>query len=141
MANQNPQPDIYEINLSFANSSAQGTKISSQVYTFQSSFEEVRVYAVMVNIVNSEDDDASASMSDFQLTIEAGANKVPSNSFDIGAIATSREKTLALPSPVVVGFQEPLTITGEWMGTTNLGAATVVKITLIAETAMIEGGF
>ena len=40
-----------------------------------------------------------------------------------------------------MGFQEPLTITGEWMGTTNLGAATVVKITLIAETAMIEGGF
>ena len=63
MANQNPQPDIYEINLSFANSSPQGTKLSSQVYTFQSSFEEVRVYAVMINIVNSEDDDASASMS------------------------------------------------------------------------------
>jgi len=54
MANQNPQPDIYEINLSFANSSPQGTKLSSQVYTFQSSFEEVRVYAVMINIVNSE---------------------------------------------------------------------------------------
>jgi len=142
MANQNPQPDIYEVNLSFSNESSNGTKVSSQVYTFQSSFEEVRVYAVMVNIVNSEDDDISASVSDFQLTIEAGANKVPSNSFDIGAIATSREKTLAFPSPVVVGFQEPLTITGEWMGTSDTpDAITVVKITLIAETAMIEGGF
>ena len=142
MANQNPQPDIYEVNLSFSNESSNGTKVSSQVYTFQSSFEEVRVYAVMVNIVNSEDDDISASVSDFQLTIEAGANKVPSNPFDIGAIATSREKTLAFPSPVVVGFQEPLTITGEWMGTSDTpDAITVVKITLIAETAMIEGGF
>ena len=141
MANQNPQPELYEVKLAFANSSVVGHKVSSQVYTYQSSFQEVRIYAVMVNIVNSEDDDASASMSDFQLTIEAGANKVPSNGFDIGAIATSREKILAFPSPIVVGFNEPLTVTAEWMGTTNLAALTNVKITLIGETALIEGGY
>jgi len=140
MANQNPQPDIYEVSHSFANSSPEGKVVSSQVYTYQSAYEEVRIYAIMVNIVNSEDDDASASMSDFQVSITAGANKVPSNAFDVGAIATSREKTLAFPSPVVVGFQEPLTITSEWMGTSNLAAATNVKYTLIAETALIEEG-
>ena len=141
MANQNPQPDIYEVSLAFANSAPEGTTTSSQVYTYQSAYEEVRIYAIMVNIVNSEDDDASASMSDFQITISAGANPVPSNAFDVGAIATSRERTLAFSAPIVVGFQEPLIITSEWMGTTNLAAATNVKVTLIAETALInEGG-
>ena len=141
MANQNPQPDIFEVSLAFANSAPVGTTTSSQVYTYQSAYEEVRIYAIMVNIVLDDDDtDYSASASDFQVSIEAGANKVPSNPFDVGAIATSREKTLAFPAPVVVGFQEPLTIAGEWMGTTNLAAATNVKITLIAETALIDEG-
>ncbi len=140
MANQNPQPDIFEVKLAFANSAPLGTTTSSQVYTYQSAYEEVRIYAIMVNIVDATDVDASASMSDFQVSIEAGANKVPSNPFDVGAIATSREKTLAFSAPVVVGFQEPLTISGEWMGTTNLAAATNVKITLIAETALIDDG-
>ena len=141
MANQNPQPDIFEVSLAFANSAPLGTTTSSQVYTYQSAYEEVRIYAIMVNIVlNDDDTDYSASASDFQLSIEAGANKVPSNAFDIGAIATSREKTLAFTAPIVVGFQEPLNITAEWMGTTNLAAATNVKITLIAETALFDEG-
>jgi len=60
--------------------------------------------------------------------------------FDIGAMLL-QEKDSCIPLPYCSGLPRTLTITGEWMGTTNLGAATVVKITLIAETAMIEGGY
>ena len=68
--------------------------------------------------------------------ISAGANNVPSNSFDAGVIFTMRENTLALSCPIVVNFKQPLivTITNP---IANAGTNDI-KITLIGETMILK---
>jgi hypothetical protein len=67
-----------------------------------------------------------------------GSNNVPSNQFDITAIQYKDDKTLSFPCPILVLFQQPLTISVELSSTAGatLAANRTVVITLISELAI-----
>ena len=53
-------------------------------------------------------------MTDFAVSIQVGANNVPSNQFDISWLANNIANgggILMFPSPVLVLFQQPLSVT------------------------------
>ena len=81
MANQDPQPEVYSVASSFAGGSAAGTTVTTNVTTSQANNEEVRIYAIQVDM-QAEDFDAlspiTADNCDFSLTITVGPNNVPS---------------------------------------------------------------
>ena len=106
----------------------------------QANNEEVRIYAVMVSILDATDAEAAVGTADvnFALTIGVGSNNVPSNQFDITAIQYKDDKTLSFPCPILVLFQQPLTISVELSSTAGatLAADRTVVITLISELAI-----
>jgi len=118
MANQDPQPEIYTTRHNFDASSATvpaGTTVTKSIYTNQANNEEVRLYAVAVRI-EDETGATATTYTDFALQIQVGPNAVPSNQFDIGWLAGSIAnggETLAFSSPVLVLFQQPLSIVVE----------------------------
>ena len=68
MANQNPQPEIYTTRHSFDAAATQGTTVTQTVYTNQANTEEVRIYAVSVQFLdtNGGSDDATVRIWDYQ---------------------------------------------------------------------------
>ena len=136
MVNQDPQPEIYSTVAAFANASVPNTVISNNINTFQAANEEVRIYAVAVEIQNPTTfADLAATSNNFEVKIQAGVNPVPTNYFDIGSAALSRTKIIELTCPVVVKFKQPLNVSVRWTppNATNLSQATDVQIKLIGE--------
>ena len=140
MVNQDPQPEIYSTVAAFANASVPNTVISNNINTFQAANEEVRIYAVAVEIQDPTSfADLAATSNNFELKIQAGVNPVPTNSFDIGVVALSRTKIIELTCPVVIKFKQPLNVSVRWTppstgaGTPTLTQATDVQIKLIGE--------
>lgn len=115
MANQDPQPEIYTTRHTFDASSvavAAGTTNLVSVYTNQANNEEVRLYGIAVRIVD-ENGTTVSTLTDFAMSIQVGPNNVPSNQFDIGWLHTNLSNggsILTLPTPVLVLFQQPLSI-------------------------------
>lgn len=113
MANQDPQPEIYTTRHTFDASTvavAAGTTNLVSVYTNQANNEEVRIYGVAVRIID-EDGSSVTTLTDFAMSLQVGANNVPSNQFDIGWLHTNITNgggVLMFPSPVLVLFQQPL---------------------------------
>jgi len=116
MANQDPQPEIYTTRYTFDASSADVVANTSQVvsiYTNQANNEEVRIYGIAVR-VDDEDNATATNFNDFAVSIQVGANNVPSNQFDVSWLANNIAAgggILMFPSPVLVLFQQPLSVT------------------------------
>ena len=135
MVNQDPQPEIYTTTHTFANSAAANVVNSQYINTYQSANEETRIYAIAVDIQNTSGADVSATYSNFDLQIGAGVNPVPTNFFDIGAVAKGRTRMIELTCPLVVKFKQPLRVSVRYSppDATTLGAETDVVIRLIGE--------
>jgi len=137
MVNQDPQPEIYSSTSAFTGGSlAANSVISTNINTFQAANEELRIYAIAVEILSTTGTDVAATYNNFDLQIQAGVNPVPTNYFDIGATALSRTKLIELTCPVVIKFKQPLNVNVRWSpenDTEALGAATNVRIKLIGE--------
>ena len=135
MANQDPQPEVYTTTHSFAGAAVSGTSNVVSIFTNQANNEEVRLYAVGVEILDATTGAALATALDYSVSIQVGPNNVPSNAFSAGFIFSKNDRTLALPTPILCLFQQPLQITV----TTNqaVGAnGSDIKITLIGELAI-----
>jgi len=136
MANQDPQPEIYTTRHTFDASSvavSAGTTNLVSVYTNQANNEEVRIYGIAVRIVD-EDGSSVSSLTDFAMSIQVGPNNVPSNQFDIGWLHTNLANgggILTLPTPVLVLFQQPLSIIIE--AKTAIAQASDSKRTVIVD--------
>ena len=116
MANQDPQPEIYTTRYTFDASTTDVAANTSQVvsiYTNQANNEEVRIYGIAVR-VDDENNATATSLNDFAVSIQVGANNVPSNQFDVSWLANNIANgggILMFPSPVLVLFQQPLSVT------------------------------
>lgn len=141
MANQNPQPEIYTTRHSFASGVAAGTQNIKTVYTNQNSSEEVRIYSLSVNCVNSGTGAASTA-TDFSVRIKIGNSYVPFQEFDLGVIQARDDRTVTFPTPILVLFQQPISVEVNWKGgtgqATTLDPATDVKVSLNAELSLAE---
>jgi hypothetical protein len=135
MANQDPQPEVYTTTHAFAGAAATGTSNVISIFTSQANNEEVRLYAVGVEMLDATTGAALAAALDYSVSIQVGPNNVPSNAFSAGFIFSKNDRTLALSTPILCLFQQPLQITV----TTNqaVGAnGSNIKITLIGELAI-----
>jgi len=135
MVNQNPQPEVFETTFftDFAKGSATNT-----IYTHQGHNEQFMIYAIGVDILQENKLDFSETYSCIDLTIKAGSNSVPSNSFDAGAIAKNTDGIVALTCPIVVQFKQPLQVRIDKL-LNNSGAGSLeVIVTLIGETSIIN---
>jgi hypothetical protein len=111
MANQDPQPEIYTTRYTWnADTSGTGATIAANtsqvvsIYTNQANNEEVRIYGIAVRINDSDDGTTSTTLNDFAVSIQVGANNVPSNQFDVTWLANSIAAgggILMFPSPVL----------------------------------------
>ena len=91
MANQDPQPEIYEVISTFdtaltPNTGVAGSQIVTNINTFQANNEVVRVYGIKINVTNNAAvpanlDPATAANCDYSVTIQAGPAQVPSFTF------------------------------------------------------------
>ena len=117
MANQNPQPEIYTTRHNFTvdgGGASNGDANTQTVYTNQANNEEVRIYGIAVRVFDTTDGAASTTFNDFAVSIQVGANNVPSNQFDISWLANNINNggsILMFPSPILVLFQQPLGVT------------------------------
>ncbi len=141
MANQDPQPEIYSTNHDFAATAAAGTTNQQTIFTNQANNEEVRIYAVSVEILDTSGAAASATDNiDFSIAIQVGPNNVPSNKFDVGWVHTNIAnggQPLAFPTPILALFQQPLAVTVEVETTLVGGSETrTVNVNLIGELAI-----
>ena len=136
MANQDPQPEIYTTRHDFTGATTAGTTNTVTVYTNQANNEEVRLYAIAVRIVDAAGSSATTE-TDFAVSIQVGPNNVPSNQFDIGWLHTNLANggaVLALSTPILVLFQQPLAVKVEVKTTTTATRSVIVD--LIGELAI-----
>jgi len=156
MVKQNPQPEIYMTRHIFPAASVQGTNVTQQIFTNQAHNEEVRCYAIMVQIVSdavaTAGDDwmagGAASGNDhmFDIQIQAGANNIPPNQIDAAPLqryvnfvagnANQSSRIIPLSAPVLVLHRQPLQVDVNWRGTpagAASGAAVSVVVTILGE--------
>ena len=156
MVKQNPQPELYTTRHAFPAATVQGTNVTTQVFTNQAHNEEVRLYAVMVQIVSDaagtagDDWMAGAAVNGndhmFDIRIQAGANNIPPNQIDaaplqryvnfVAANANQASRIIPLSAPVLVLHRQPLQVDVTWRGTpagAASGAAVSVVVTIIGE--------
>ena len=150
MANQDPQPEIYTTRYVWdADTSAAGatqpagTSQVVSIYTNQANNEEVRIYGIAVRVFDSATGTASTTFNDFAVSIQVGANNVPSNQFDISWLANNINNggsILMFPSPILVLFQQPLGVTittnSAITGTGSTANNRTVVVDLIGELAI-----
>ena len=150
MANQDPQPEIYTTRYVWdADTSASGatqpagTSQVVSIYTNQANNEEVRIYGIAVRVFDSATGTASTTFNDFAVSIQVGANNVPSNQFDISWLANNINNggsILMFPSPILVLFQQPLGVTittnSAITGTGSTANNRTVVVHLIGELAI-----
>jgi len=118
MVNQDPQPEVYTTIHDFPVAPvAAGTQNTVNIFTNQANNEELRIYAVAVDIVVLDGagnqlvgttDPKFTMPSDFTLTCSVGSNNVPSNAFDLGWIYGQQDQTMSFTVPVLALFQQPL---------------------------------
>ena len=140
MANQDPQPEIYTTRYNFnADTDAGGATIAANtsqvvsIYTNQANNEEVRIYGIAVRITDSAGNNLTG---DYAVSIQVGANNVPSNQFDVSWLANNIANgggILMFPSPVLVLFQQPLSVT-----VTTLSEITGVAATTNDRTVVVD---
>tara|TARA_R110000803_G_scaffold12410_1_gene35852 strand:- start:1237 stop:1731 length:495 start_codon:yes stop_codon:yes gene_type:complete len=137
MANQNPQPEIYTTTHPFLSAATAGTQNIQTVFTNQNSSEEVRIYSIAVNrFVTGTGQDMSLADADFTARIKVGNSYVPSQEFDLSGAMQSDSKTITFPTPILVLFQQPISIEVTWKGgftSDSIGANVTVKTSLMAE--------
>lgn len=137
MANQNPQPEIYTTKHEFASSVAAGGIDTQTVFTQQNSSEEVRIYSISVNMYETGTGvSAGGADRDWTAKIKIGNSYVPSHEFDLGVIQNSTSKMLTFPTPLLVLFQQPISVTVQWKGGSDgvtVGQDMTVKVSLHAE--------
>jgi|TARA_R110000824_G_scaffold106578_8_gene251862 hypothetical protein len=142
MANQNPQPEIYTTTHAFASTATAGTQNIQTVFTNQNSSEEVRIYSIAVNrFVTGLGEDMNLSDADFTARIQIGNSYVPSQAFDISCVMASDSKTIVFPTPILVLFQQPISVEVAWNGgftQTTVGQNVTVKTTLMAELSIAQ---
>jgi hypothetical protein len=135
MANQDPQPEIYTTSHTFAGAAGAGTSNQVSIFTNQANNEEVRLYALGIEMLDATTGAALTADLDYDVALQVGPNNVPSNAFSAGFVNSKNDKTLAFSTPVLVLFQQPLSVTV----TTNqaVGAnGSIIKVTLIGELAI-----
>lgn len=115
MANQDPQPEQYEVVATF-DGTASGDSILTNINTFQANNEIVRVYGMRVNITDNAATPANlnpqtADNCDFTVTITSGSANVPSNGFRIRPTWVSNTRQLNFASPILVMFKAPFQVT------------------------------
>jgi len=143
MVSQNPQPEIYTTRHSFLAGDTQGTTITQQINTSQSWNEDVRVYGIMLHYVGAngatlaytDPVDTGGAVAQFDISIQAGPNSVPSTAFSASQIYRKGDKTLALSSPILVLHRQPLqvTVTYDNAAPINAGKDVTLVVTLLAE--------
>ena len=142
MANQNPQPEVYTTRHEFGNGAAvaAGTSVTQTIYTNQANNEEVRIYGIAVRVTDSA---GASQIGDYAVSIQVGANNVPSNQFDVSWLANNIANgggILMFPSPVLVLFQQPLSVTVTTLsaipGTASDANNRTVVVDLIGELAI-----
>ena len=135
MANQDPQPEVYTTSHTFAGAAASGTSNVISIFTNQANNEEVRLYAIGIEMLDATTGAALAVDLDYSVSIQVGPNNVPSNAFSAGFIFSKNDRTLAFSTPILCLFQQPLQVTV----TTNQAVAangSIIKVTLIGELAI-----
>ena len=136
MANQDPQPEIYSTTHTFTGATAAGTVNTQTIFTNQANNEEVRLYALAVNILDAAGTVAT-TQTNFQVSIQCGPNNVPSNAFDISWVFSNINAggpVLAFSTPILILFQQPLAVTVSV--TTATTATRTVNVSLIGELAI-----
>ena len=108
MANQDPQPEIYEVISTFdtaltPNTGVAGSQVVTNINTFQANNEVVRVYGLKINITNNAAvpanlDPATAGNCDYSVTIQAGPAQVPSFTFRMRPTWISDSRVLIFPT-------------------------------------------
>jgi hypothetical protein len=145
MANQDPQPEVYTVTSQFARNTPADTQLVTNIITSQANNEEVRIYAMKVNIVSYDAvtgatvnlDPETADNCDFNITITVGANNVPSQVFSVRPTWVSSTRTLIFATPVLVLFQQPFRITVNCVsGTLNAADTDGRQITLEFESEL-----
>jgi hypothetical protein len=142
MANQNPQPEIYTTRHTFGGSATQGSSDIQTVYTNQASNEEVRIYGIMADISLTGDGSvARDAESDFDIQIQIGNSNIPSKAFDLGVITQKDDRRLDFPSPILVLFNQPVSVKVIYKGGANAtgntpAASTTVRVSLISELSL-----
>ena len=143
MANQYPQPEVYTTRHLFASASF-GTSDTQTIYTNIAHNEQVLIYGVMVNYIQNEAHvngiGGLATMTGtqnedgrFSITINSGANTVPTNSFDAQFIHRKTDKMMTFPCPILISHRDVLQVTLERTTTTALNKEVIIKATLIGE--------
>lgn len=140
MANQNPQPEIYTTRHDIPTGSTPGTVDTQTVFTQQNSSEEVRIYGLSVNIYTTTTG-VAVDNKDFTAKIKIGNSFVPSQEFDLSAIHASTSKMLTFPTPLLVLYQQPISVDVQWKGgalSNNTDANVTVKVSLHAELSIAQ---
>ena len=142
MANQDPQPEIYRVNAAFDPATAAGTTSVTNITTSQANNEEVRIYALQVALLDELGTGIATTGTDvdleFDVKITVGANNVPSQTFSLTPALLSDSKMLTLPSPILVLYQYPLSVTVTCVNALAAGAnnGRTVIINMISELAL-----
>jgi len=146
MANQDPQPEIYEVISTFDDltgaglGTLSGASILTNINTFQANNEVVRIYGLKINITDNAAaplslDPATAANCDFSVAIQAGPAQIPSFTFRMRPAWISNTRMLIFPSPVLVLFKQPfqVTVTSNQVIPTSAATARVVSLEFISE--------
>ena len=140
MANQNPQPEIYTTRHSFGASDPNGTAITQTVYTNQANNEEVRIYGLMADVsLTTTGAVARNAECDWDVQIQVGNANIPSKAFDLGVITQRDDRRIDFPSPILVLFNQPVSITVTYKGgdaANTPAAVTTVRVSLISELSL-----
>ena len=122
MVNQDPQPELYTQEFTYA---AAATTALTIIRTRAAANEEVRIYAIMVEYIDTEVDH------DADISIFVGNNRIPTNPFDIVVISERDDRMLKFPSPILILYSQELAI--QITDNRVAGNDHTVKITLVAE--------
>jgi len=122
MVNQDPQPELYTVEFTYAPGA---TTPLTLIRTRAAANEEVRVYAIMVEFIDTQIDH------DADLSITVGSNRIPTNPFDIVVISERDDRMLKFPSPILVLYSQELAL--QLRDNRTVGVNNTVKITLVAE--------
>jgi|TARA_B100000282_G_scaffold150787_1_gene108609 hypothetical protein len=134
MANQNPQPEIYTTS-HFFDATAEGATNTQTIFTQQANNEEVRIYGFGVDITNAVGTNLTTNI-DFDVEIQIGNSKVPFTQFPISQVVASDTKTFFFSCPILVLFQQPISVKIIQRG--SLTTTCLVKVSFIAELSLQE---
>tara|TARA_R110000782_G_C14687783_1_gene400797 strand:+ start:391 stop:801 length:411 start_codon:yes stop_codon:yes gene_type:complete len=135
MVNQDPQPEVFDTEFTFAAAAAAGSSITNTIYTLQGQNEEVRIYAFTAQVTDVNNA-VYTTMIDYDMELVVGANTVPSNPFDISWVSQGDELSCSFTVPAVIKFKQPLQV--RIIPRTAVPAVTNVRIQLIGETGVIK---